>query len=69
MVDLEYAANVGGITMYNYNESTSSYSATAATETTNINPVPEPAGMVWVGGAVVCGAAFLVVRRRRPATV
>ena len=65
MVDLEYVANVGGITMYSYNESTSSDSATAATQTTSINPVPEPAGMVGVGGAAVCGATVLVCRRRR----
>ena len=67
MVDLEYVASVGGITMYNYNESTSSYSATAATQTTNINPVPEPAGMVGFVGAAVCGATVVVRRCRRRA--
>lgn len=41
-VDLEFASTASNLTMYNYNESSGQFTTTAAAQTTNITPVPEP---------------------------
>lgn len=61
--DLEYVSSASNVTMYDYDGT--SFSATPAAQTTNINPVPEPAN--WSGAlmAVVCDGGFWGRRRQK----
>jgi uncharacterized protein YjiS (DUF1127 family) len=60
-ISLEYTSNDASLTMYNFDEGSGQYSTTAATQTTNITPVPEPAALALF----VAAAGTLACRWRR----